>query len=317
MGALDLEHDPKSGTLFVSVNDLDPRVPNQVLAFAANGMLQYSVSVGSRPGPLATSEDGSKLYVALAGAARIVTLDLTSHAVTSFQSLAPQVGGSGNGVYPAPNDLEVVPGLADTLAVSALQLGTTSPLNPLLVHARSVESLKGTSAAIADSVRALLPIDAQVTWAAGAFLTKVTRQSNGTVTSAFDLNVTDVINQLVPVGKDRLATDSGALLDAQSGSLIGRLATHGGVVASDDGTKVYVASTNGSTFTLTCYDARTAKQTGSTSLALPQGYTWSGDTQHVELELLGARGLAMRSLGLYGLGSLVLYPGILDSVTGC
>jgi len=308
----DIEHDAKSGLLFVSLGDIDPRAPNHVLALDANGALKYALQVGRNPGPLANSADGSKLYVGLTGAAQIVTVELASHAVTPFQQLAQQPTLSGPSAYPAPTDIEVVPGVTDTLAVSLVQQGSSLPLAPVLVRPGSVENLFGASAL---SVAALLPIDARVTWLASSFLTKVTRESDGTASSEFNQGVRGFLRQLVPVGSDRFATNTGAIVDGQTGMVLGMLSKEGGIIASDDGKKLYVISQNSSSYTLTCFDAANAQQTGTTTFSLPEG---SGlGPNGFEIDLLGARGLAVRSIRWEGLTSLVLLPGLLDTVTGC
>jgi hypothetical protein len=109
-----------------------------------------------------------------------------------------------------------------------------------------------------------------------------------------------------------VATDTGIVFDGQTGAKVTTLSPGEsfGTIAfttSDDG-KTVLAETAGNDITLTCYDAATFAQTGSTTLAWPSGYTASKLQQ---LELLGQQGVAFRDDR-----SIFLYPTALEGVAG-
>ena len=112
---LDLEYDAAGARVWASVPSGGGPYANSVVAIDfASGALGPSVFVGSEPGELALSADGSKLYVALGGADSIVRVDVATLAV----DLEIALGADPSGAPYFASDVEVAPGGNATIAVA-------------------------------------------------------------------------------------------------------------------------------------------------------------------------------------------------------
>src|SRR5262249_12597567 len=106
--------DPVRQRIWASIPSSDARYGNRVIGIdPLSGRIDRSIRVGSEPGPLALSDDGNHLYVALYGAAGIVRVNLDAEQI----DLAFPVKLDGNGPYGAV-ELKTVNGAPGSLAVS-------------------------------------------------------------------------------------------------------------------------------------------------------------------------------------------------------
>ena len=110
----DIVYEPGSGLLYASVPSAGSTFGNEIVAIdPATATIVDSVLVGSEPGPLALSDDGSVLWVGLDGARAIRRVELPS--------LTPGLHFPvGTGTFGAmlAEDIEVQPGTRDVIAVS-------------------------------------------------------------------------------------------------------------------------------------------------------------------------------------------------------
>lgn len=118
----DLIVEPISGMLYASVPGTAASDANSVLPIdPVTGELGASVFVGSQPGPLAISDDGSTLYVGLDGAFSVRRVDLA----TLTAGIEFSAGSDSTfGPYQA-EDIAVQPGNPDVIAVSRKRVGTS------------------------------------------------------------------------------------------------------------------------------------------------------------------------------------------------
>lgn len=118
-----LRFNPSTNRLFASVPGAAASNANSIAEIDTTGnpTVMSSVFVGSEPGTLALSGDGSTLFVALRGAAAVRKYDTASHTAGLQFSLGAD---SFFGPY-YPDDIEVVPGSTTALAVSRKYLGVS------------------------------------------------------------------------------------------------------------------------------------------------------------------------------------------------
>jgi DNA-binding beta-propeller fold protein YncE len=118
--ANDLVADPVSGKIYASVpGTATANANNVVLIEPLTGEVEATVFVGSEPGPLAISDDGTTLYVSLDGAAAVRRVDVTTMTAGIQFPL-------GNDPFFGPyvaEDIEVMPGSPGSIAVSRKNLG--------------------------------------------------------------------------------------------------------------------------------------------------------------------------------------------------
>jgi trimeric autotransporter adhesin len=115
----DLLYNPKDGLLYASLpGSLPGTLGNTVVAIdPITGNLVRQIAVGSEPGKMAISDDGTQLFVGLNGAASIRQVDLTSGQAGKQFSLGP-LGPPGFPVPPTTvESMAAVPGEPDSVAV--------------------------------------------------------------------------------------------------------------------------------------------------------------------------------------------------------
>jgi hypothetical protein len=311
----DLERDRQGGKLFASIMDTDTRQSNRVLVFdGASGALRSSVHVGSNPGPLATSSDGSKLYVGLRRSAQVVTLDVASGAVSPLVTLEPITALSTGLHYADIVDIEAAPGNSDALAIATEELDTGAPLGAWLYRGGTRTPLFNV---IPLRVDAMKFVDDHTLWSAQGSLTKISVAADGTFSQQGAPALADFPKELTMLSGGRFVTDTGFVVDTQTGMQLGQLPVAGANTASSDGSRILVVSNaTGSSatgrFTLTCYDPATLQVIGSTMLPVPSGFD-AGYNAPIELERFGPSGVAMRT----DTACLLLYPKALNSLPGC
>ena len=110
----DLVYDPLTQRIYASVPSSAGGIGNSITQIdPVLGTVGASVSIGSEPGKLAISDNSQYIYVALGGAAAVRRFDLT----TQTAGLQFSLGSGISGVYSA-EDISVMPGQADTVAIS-------------------------------------------------------------------------------------------------------------------------------------------------------------------------------------------------------
>ncbi|MBW3623882.1 MAG: DUF11 domain-containing protein, partial [Armatimonadetes bacterium] len=122
MPAKDIVYDPLSQKIYASLPSIFRPGGNSIARIDPyTGSIEATVFVGSEPGKLALSDNGQYLYVALEGAGAIRRVDLKSFAAGLQFSL-------GNALYDGfyfAEDLEVLPGTPESVAVSLYKKGVT------------------------------------------------------------------------------------------------------------------------------------------------------------------------------------------------
>jgi hypothetical protein len=125
LDARDLIFDHLRGLLYVSTPSTQGLIGNSVVAVdPTTGERRWDRFVGSEPGPMAISDDAQYLYVGLTGAKSIARLDLDAREV----DLEFLVGDEETTWSPRPahaGDIEVMPGLPGTIAVSMRRSGVS------------------------------------------------------------------------------------------------------------------------------------------------------------------------------------------------
>jgi hypothetical protein len=111
----DLVVDPLTQTIYASVPSAAGAGGNTITPInPSDDTIGTPVFVGSEPGKLAVSENGQYIYVALNGAAAVRRYDVAAHTA----GLQFPVGDSGFSGPLFVNDIEVMPGNAETIAVA-------------------------------------------------------------------------------------------------------------------------------------------------------------------------------------------------------
>jgi hypothetical protein len=111
----DLVVDPLTQTIYASVPSAAGAGGNSVTPInPSDGTIGTPVFVGSEPGQMAVSDNGQYIYVSLDGAAAVRRYDVAAHTA----GLQFPVGDGGFAGTLFANDLEVMPGNAETIAVS-------------------------------------------------------------------------------------------------------------------------------------------------------------------------------------------------------
>lgn len=82
-GFNDAVYDPTRDLIYASLPSREPRGNSVAIVNPQTGVVEAYVAVGSEPGELALSDDGSLLYVALTGASRAVVVDPGTRQVVS------------------------------------------------------------------------------------------------------------------------------------------------------------------------------------------------------------------------------------------
>lgn len=106
---------PQRARLYASVSGFEGANGNSIAVIdpVAHKVLQF-IPVGSEPRAMAASDDGTTLYVGLDGAGAVRRVDLT----TNTANLQWSLGRSGFGSSYRAQDLDVMPGTTDTVAVA-------------------------------------------------------------------------------------------------------------------------------------------------------------------------------------------------------
>lgn len=117
--------DPGNGVIYGSVWGDAPQFGNEIVIIDPNaGLVLDSFFVGSNPNALATSEDGSTLWVGIDGALSVREVDLTTSPPTPGSTYpVPPKGGFGPATI---LDMVVMPGAPQTIVVSLDAVGSSA-----------------------------------------------------------------------------------------------------------------------------------------------------------------------------------------------
>ena len=114
--ATDLAYDAARDVLLATVPGSDRSLGNEVVELdPETGAIGRHVHVGSEPGAIAVTDDGTTAYVGLLGAPSIVRVDLATFTVSSTFSTGPGSSMFGAGFV---EDLEAAPGRNDVVVAS-------------------------------------------------------------------------------------------------------------------------------------------------------------------------------------------------------
>jgi alpha-tubulin suppressor-like RCC1 family protein/DNA-binding beta-propeller fold protein YncE len=118
ISAYRMAYDESRELLYVTSGGQSQTYPNRLLAVhPKTGEVLKSIQIGQGPGPLALSEDRSRLFVGIQGTGQVKQVDLASFAVIKTFSL-------GNSPFVAATDIAVMPGDRDTVAVTLHEAGS-------------------------------------------------------------------------------------------------------------------------------------------------------------------------------------------------
>jgi uncharacterized repeat protein (TIGR01451 family) len=182
------------------------------------GVLGAPIFVGSEPGKMALSSDGSTMWVALGAAASVRQVNLITH------TAGTQIGlGGGTGVYNPPRAaqaLAVMPGHPDTVAIAVPTSFTYSSV--VTIYDSGIARPNGQSATLPCCSGILgMAFDPTGTklYEAGSGYGVATVDSTG-ITSTSSLNP-NVSTQDLRVDNGRAYLTTGVILDANSGTQLG------------------------------------------------------------------------------------------------
>lgn len=228
---------PVSGLLYVSVpGSAGAPYGNTVVSVdPATGILGTPIPVGSEPDKLAISSDGTTLWVGLDGASAVRKVDLTSGTAGAQFSL-----GGNKGIYaypPVVHAIAVLPGTTNSVVISA----SSNPYiyqDALTIYDNGVMRANQTQLSTISTPPAIWvnPTKPEIyATSSDSGYQVFTYDSSGLKHVAGD-NGTSVFNgnygTAVQVDNGRAYLDTGKVLDAETGSLLGTFYTTGTTVAT-------------------------------------------------------------------------------------
>ena len=272
--ANDLLWHSKSGRILASVRGMDPHFPNRVIAIDPwRGIVVASTFVGSEPGKLAISDDGSVLYVALTGSSSILRLDATS--------LTPNLEFRAIGVG-AALDLAVAPGQPGTVAAAGASAAA--------VYDDGVK--RGSSANVVNVVEfgaSAARLYGYYNRSSGFWYSRMNVDSGGLTVLETTENLVTGFNVDIRYDRGRVFTSNGVVIDPEARTRIGTFpgnASTSKVVAPDPVTERVYLLEQPSAYKLAAYDRDALSELGS--LALPTDLSFYTSS----LIRWGANGLA-------------------------
>jgi hypothetical protein len=250
----DLLYDTHRGLLWASLpSTAGPALGNSIVSIDPyTGVVGASLWVGSEPGKLALSSDGSTLWVAFMGAPSVRKVDLNTMSLTPVEMYFP--GGWGGNIYAAA--LAASPGSASTVAVAA---GFVTIYDNATARPNS-----GTTGA--------------TSLVFGANPSTLYGYSYGL--SIFTVDSTGIISTQTPPNSGSYSTDlrydggslyltSGQVLDGVTGNLLGTFAAAGPVVPDSKVGRAFVLNSSqpfGTLDQVTAFDVNSFVPLGSFGL---------------------------------------------------
>jgi uncharacterized repeat protein (TIGR01451 family) len=280
--ANDLVFSQSTQLLYASVpSSAGPSLGNSIVPIDPyTGALGAPIFVGSEPGKIALSSDGSALWVALNGSAAVREVNLIA------RTAGLQIGlGGGTGLYNSPKTataLAVMPGHPDTVAIAIPTSFTYSSVVTIYDSGIARTNAQSSNLPCCSGILGMAfdPTGTKL-YEAGSGYGVATVDSTG-ITATASLNANVSTNDL-RVDNGRAYLTTGIILDANLGTQLGVFSvaqnqTANGPVAPDSsiGEGFVVTNPNfGSTFQINAYDLATFVLKGSFPVAgvnsVPQG----------------------------------------------
>jgi uncharacterized repeat protein (TIGR01451 family) len=294
-------YNPKDGMLYASVPGyVGPGLGNSVVLIdPANGVIAKTIQVGSEPHKLSISDDGTKLYVSLDGAAAVQQVDLTGATPGFLFSLGEYDPGQTYSYPRTSAAVAALPGEPGSVAVLGSDASVTvydsgvARQNPAELYA-DFNQIVG-SLAFGQSAATLYA-------SPSGNLVKLSLAGTGFTETTF-LGAPYFAYSSMQYDAGNLYFNDGAVLNAATGAQVGQFYTTGtdlaaGPIVSDSTLgKAWVLPQNALTPAdgneILAFDETTFKQTGSIVIA---GTGASGPTFNaVDLVRWGQNGLAFNT----------------------
>ena len=284
----DLVYSPSAGVFYASIpSSAGPPYGNTVVTIDPySGTVGNPIWVGSEPGKMAVSDDGSTMWVALNGSFSVRKVDLVNKVATGVQITVPGDSHLGN---TAVGEIAVMPGSPATIALAT---------NGIVIYDNGVARAKtyGSYYTFYPSNLAMTFGDASTLYAVGgSALYRFAIDATG-VASSTSSNLSTYSNDVV-YDSGRLYLTSGAVLDAASGSQLGTFSASGPVAVDSAAKRAFVLANanvpSGSGQAINAYDTNTFLPAGN--IALSGLDTSSYPYAAASLLRWGADGLAFRT----------------------
>ena len=278
----DITYNSHDGKLLASVPSTgSPSLGNSVVTIDPyTGNVSNPIWVGSEPGKLALSDDGTTLWVTLNGASSIRKVDLTTKTATSVQVYFAGDPHTGLGNF---TDLAVMPGNPNTVAVA--YSGVVTIVDGTVKRTKTGQ---GSYFAFGTSPNKL--------YAGGSYsgYSVLTIDSTGVATST-SYSVSNAGYGL-KYDAGRVYMTSGAVIDADAGTLLGTFSS-GGPVAPDSTVGRAFILNNGTQYAysfdqITAYDSSTLVPVGTLPIS---GISSDASQTNTTLVRFGQNGLAVRT----------------------
>jgi putative hemolysin len=138
----DIIYDPLTATIYASVPSSAGSIGNTITSIdPTTGTIGPSVFIGSEPGKLAMSDNGQYLYVSLDGAAAVRRFDIASQTAGLQFSLGSHPTFGSYYV----EDIEVLPGNPEAVAVSRKNLGVSPRHGGVAIYDNGVQRPNATA----------------------------------------------------------------------------------------------------------------------------------------------------------------------------
>lgn len=300
--------DAETNTIYLTLNSSDPRLPNTLAALRTDGSgIAWSTPVGSEPGPLDLSTDGSTMWVGLEGASSLIPVDIASRAAGAPYAIDNDPTRGAARIL----SVQALPGLPGSVVVSGINLAFDgfegldvfdwgvrrgAPLEPFPTIYGDVDEVVVTGPGhvygIGDDLLSIALSDehASLLWRAPKLLSYPARYSSGTF---FD-------------GNGRLFEIKPEPDDAQSPPvrLLGTAPGIGQTIYGDRtsvhrGQHAYLAYLTDPLqgdpirYTIQCFDTRTYTKTGKIDLEIPTPPSYRGP-RLLAIDLFGADSMLLR-----------------------
>jgi hypothetical protein len=232
-----LVYDPERKLLYAAVNKESP-AKNTVCAIdLATGEVKWSVKVGSDPGVLALSEKSRKLWIGLNGEPAIQAVDLDRR---EAGPLLPLGRGENGPLF--VGSMVVLPGTTDTLVV-ALRNHTVSPAHEgVAVYDKGVARPNKTPGhtgsnriALGDKPGVLYGYDSGST---DSGLRELVVDKDGMEQTKLSQKIPAFSEDIVFAG-GRIYASSGAVVDGETGELVGTIPAKGPLAIDAANKRVY------------------------------------------------------------------------------
>lgn len=309
-------YNPVKGLFYASIpSSAGAPLGNAIVSIdPLTGALGTPIPVGSEPNKLAVTSDGRYLWVGLDGSSAVRKVDLNSGTAGLQFSLTP----TNSGIYNAPQTvlaLAALPGATDSVVISSSVGISSSPY--LSIYDAGVQRT-ATSTTTSYNQTYALQIDGTKNeiYAGGSTFNTYTYSSTGITTKATNnnANVAGSSTDEMQLLNGRIYTDTGRVLDAESGATLGTYYSSGQTVAAGsqvtepDASKTFVLETNNSTSGYQIQAFNPSDFTAGAFIAIPSVssssiYGASGP----RLTRWGANGLAFRTTdGFFSLQTAVV-----------